>query len=100
MYEIYRVSPLLSAGVVSMRQLELLFYARAYIFAYSHAHIHIYTNNRARTLTYISVLIHPCTRKYTYAHAHPLETARVTEQFPRRWTNWNNGETIRAQMTP
>jgi len=77
MYKIYRVSPLLSAGVVSMRQLALLFYARAYIFAYSRAHIHIHTHNCARTLTYISVLIHPCTRTYTYAHAHPPEMVRA-----------------------
>ena len=60
-YKIYRVDPFLSAGVVAMRQLALL-----YMFVYSlHALI------RARTHIYTSVFSHEGT--YTYARAHPRE---------------------------
>jgi len=48
-YIIYRVGPLLSAGVVSMRQHALLLYAHAYISAYSQAHFHIHAHTCART---------------------------------------------------
>jgi len=47
-YKIYRVGPLLSAGLVSMRQHALLLYARAY---YAHAHAHD-AYERARTDTH------------------------------------------------
>ena len=60
-YMIYRVDPFLSAGVVSMRQLALL-----YMLVYSlHALI------RVRTHIYTSVISHE--GSYTYARAHPRE---------------------------
>ena len=77
MHKIYRDDPLLSAGVVSVRQHALLLYARAYISTYSQAYFHIHAHNCARTYTYISVLIYSCTRTCTYAHAHPREDARA-----------------------
>jgi len=62
---IYRVDPFLSAGVVSMRQLALL-----YMLVYSlHARI------RARTHIYTSVFSHEGT--YTYARAHPRENVHT-----------------------
>jgi hypothetical protein len=72
-YIIYRVGPLLSVGVVSMRQHALL--ARAYISAYSQAHFHIHACVCARTHTYTSVFTHEGT--YTYVHPHPRENAHA-----------------------
>jgi len=62
---IYRVDPFLSVGVISMRQLALL-----YMLVHSlHALI------RARTHIYTSVFSHEGT--YTYARAHPRENVHT-----------------------
>ena len=62
---IYKVDPLLSASVVSMRQ-----YALLYMLVHSlHALI------RARTQIYTSVFPHEGT--YTYARAHPHENVHT-----------------------
>jgi len=77
MYKIYRVGPLLSAGVLSLRHHALLLYVRAYISAYSQAHFHINTQICARTYTYTSVFTHEGTGTYTYAHAHLRENTHA-----------------------
>jgi len=64
-YKIYRVDPFLSTGVVSMRQLALL-----YMLVYS---LHVLI--RARTHIYTSVFSHEDT--YTYARAHPRENVHA-----------------------
>jgi len=63
--KIYRVDPFLSAGVVSMRQLALL-----YMLVYG---LHLLV--RARTHIYTSVFSHEGT--YTYARAHPRENVHT-----------------------
>jgi len=74
-YIIYRVDPLLSAGVVSMRQHAQLLYARACISAHSQAHFHIHAHICARTHAYTSVLTQEGTD--TYIHAHLCENAHA-----------------------
>jgi len=64
-YMIYRVDPFLSAGVVSMRQLALL-----YMLVYS-----LHTLIRVRTHIYTSVF--SCENTYTYARAHPRENVHT-----------------------
>ena len=59
-YKIYRVNPFLSAGVVAMRQLALL-----YMLVYSlHALI------RARTHIYAYIYLHIIINLYTYVHTY------------------------------
>ena len=60
-YKIYRVDPFLSAGVVSMRQLALL-----YMLVYS---LHVLI--RSRTHIYTSVF------SYTYARTHPRKSVHT-----------------------
>jgi len=64
-YMIYRVDPFLSAGIVSMRQLALL-----YMLVHS-----LHELIRARTHIYTSVFSHENT--YTYARAHPRENVHT-----------------------
>jgi len=81
-YKIYRVGPLLSAGVVSMRQHALLLYARAYYYLSVHAHItHTCARIRARMRMHMHTThssAHAQTRMdpgtygpTTHAHTHP-----------------------------
>ena len=64
-YMIYRVDPFLSVGVISMRQLALLYMLVHSLHALICTRTHIYT----------SVFSHEGT--YTYARAHPRENVHT-----------------------
>ena len=67
-YKIYRVDPFLSAGVVAMRQLALLYMLVYSLHALIRARTHIYTSVFSHEGTYTSARAHPRENVYTHVH--------------------------------
>jgi hypothetical protein len=67
-YKIYGVDPFLSAGVVAMRQLALLYTLVHSLHALIRARTHIYTSVFSHEGTYTSARAHPRENVYTHAH--------------------------------
>ena len=74
-YKIYRVDPFLSAGVVCMRQLALLYMLVYSLHALIRSRTHIYTSVFSHEGTYTYARAHP--RKNVYTHAHDAYEHKV-----------------------
>ena len=80
-YMIYRVDLFLSAGIVSMRQLALLYMLVHSLHALIRARTHIYTSVFSHEGTYTYARVHP--RENVYTHAHDAyERARTGTHAP------------------
>jgi len=78
---IYRVDPFLSAGVVSTRQLALLYMLGHILHALIRVRTHIYTSVFSHEGTYTYARVHP--RENVYTHAHDAyERARTDKHAP------------------
>jgi len=80
-YMIYRVDPFLSAGVVSMRQLALLYMLVHSLHALIRARTHIYTSVFSHEGTYTCTRVHPRDSVHTHAH-DAYERARTDTHAP------------------